>query len=272
MKPTSAAASRYLLPVLCILVTVAVWIAPIDMRAGESVDSGMKRAFATFAVARSLNAAISVLQSVEVGGGPILVQGSISPGEALDPANDLVEQFGDLMLAATVSFGIQKVLLEVGAHDSVKWVLSALMLACAGVYVFGKQPGRWFAVLVMIGLMMRFAIPLAVVGSEMMFAAFLEESYEKSRQEIGDADELTEREKKKRSWWPSSKKADNESESGEVGEAGSKIEEKADYIVQLIVIFVVQTMIFPLLILWALYVFARSLVGPLRWREHRSRG
>ncbi|MCB1944024.1 MAG: hypothetical protein KDI53_18575, partial [Candidatus Accumulibacter sp.] len=85
----------------------------------------MKRALVSFATARALNAVISVAQGTEVSMQPAGMGVVLTPGQLLDPVNDLVEQFSHLMLAASVAFGVQKVLISIGAY----WVISLLLTA-----------------------------------------------------------------------------------------------------------------------------------------------
>ena len=69
------------------LLLVLVWFRPLDTVAEQYTESGLKRAFATFAAARAMNATISVLQSIQVGAGA-----SIQLGAVLDPIDDLERQ------------------------------------------------------------------------------------------------------------------------------------------------------------------------------------
>ena len=86
------------------LLLVSVWFRPLDVVAEQYTESGLKRALATFAAARGMNAAISVLQSIQIG-----VGASVQLGAVLDPLDDLVEQFSALMLAATLSEEAEKI-------------------------------------------------------------------------------------------------------------------------------------------------------------------
>lgn len=100
-----------LLPVLaCVL--ALVWVRPLDAWAARQVEAGLQRALTTFAAARALNAVLSAVQSVSVNVG-VGVGASVHPGAVLEPIDDLVEQFSALMLVATVSFAVQRVLLDV---------------------------------------------------------------------------------------------------------------------------------------------------------------
>lgn len=101
-----------------------------DAALGSSNDT-LKRALATFAVARALNGVISVAQGTELAVQPVGVGVTLSVGEVLDPLNDLVESFSWLALLACVSLGTQILLAELVVNP---WVNGALS-AGAAIYV-----------------------------------------------------------------------------------------------------------------------------------------
>ena len=121
-----------------LLVTLATWTTSFDAPAMSQVDAGMKRALVSFAGARALNAAISLAQGTEFSAG-FGAHITFSVGEVLDPVNDLVESFSNLMLLASVAFGIQKVLLMIGQDALVKWLLTGVVAAWTACYLMAKQ-------------------------------------------------------------------------------------------------------------------------------------
>ena len=94
---------RLALVLAVLIMVVCSWLAPIDAAANKQVDAGLKRALISFTTARVLNAIISVAQGTEVAVQPAGVGVIFTPGQLLDPINDLVEQFSNLMLAASVA-------------------------------------------------------------------------------------------------------------------------------------------------------------------------
>lgn len=74
-------------------------------------DEALTRALSAFAVAKTLNGLISLIQGTELSITPVGIGVTFSIGQILDPLNDLVEQFSWVMLVASVSLGIQKLLL-----------------------------------------------------------------------------------------------------------------------------------------------------------------
>ena len=255
--------------IILVLVVLASWFAPIDKPAIEQVDAGMKRAFVTFASARALNAAISLAQGTELnlGAGASV---TLSIGEVLDPVNDLVEQFSNFMLAATVAFGVQKVLLAMGQYEYVKLLLTVLAVSWAGLYVSKKKVPRWLSTIFLLMLMVRFAVPVVTVGTDALFQRFLARDYQVSQAAIDETaasvkqtapiqrqpeqDEPGLMEKLK-NWSPSSLDP-----RPHVDRLKEQMDKAAQHVVDLIVIFLLQTLVIPLLLLWGLYITARSLI------------
>jgi len=265
----SGSARRIATIVLVALLALASWSTPLDSAAGEQVDSVLTRALVTFATARGINAVISVLQSGQVGA-QVGVGMSVKPGELLDPVNDLIETFADVMLAVTVALGVHKILLAIGAY----WVVPLALSACAALLLIAGLrggPPRWLSQAFVLLVLLRFAVPVATVGSDMLFTRFLEPGYESSQQAL-DAIEG-------RSAEVAGQQAPDESDDSllaklrrmysegtglqeraeAIGEAAGRI---AEHTSNLIVVFVLQTIAFPVVLLWLLWQVARRLVEP----------
>ncbi|MDO9227234.1 MAG: hypothetical protein Q8M09_13540 [Pseudomonadota bacterium] len=257
------------LSILALLV-LASWLAPIDKPAIDRVDSGMKRALITFASARALNAAISVAQGTEVsfsmGAGVTL-----SVGEVLDPVNDLVEQFSNFMLIATVAFGVQKALLMMGQYEYVKVFLTAIMFVWGALYFSGWKTPRWFHSLFILMLMVRFAIPVATFGTDVLFKQFLEKDYQSSLVTIGTVTDKVKQPLPQQQAAP----PNNQGWFGglknwpptaldpmpKLDELQQKADQASKDVVQLIVVFLLQTLLIPILMLLALYLVLRSVIS-----------
>lgn len=260
------------LVVLAVAVMVAcTWYQPLETLAGEQVDAGLKRSLISFATARALNAVISVAQGTEIAVQPLGFGITLTVGQVLDPVNDLVEQFSSLMLMASVAFGVQKALLAIGSS----WLVSTVVTAAAGcwalLYFWGRAP-VWMSRLVVVLLMIRFAIPVVTIGGDLVFKRFLEKDYQASQLAIdstsrkieqlappppatGDpAKGFLERMKDRVT-------APITDIRGKYSEIKVMAELAAEKIVALIVIFLLQTIIVPLLLLWMLH---KSITGLLR--------
>ena len=246
-----------LLALLAIAVACA-WLKPLDEMAGAQAQAGFTRAVASFATARALNAVISVVQGTELSVQPLGVGVTLTPGQMLDPLNDLVEHFSDLMLMASVAFGVQLLLLEIGAH----WGMSLLLsLAAAGwarlVWKRKRPPALLTRVLVAL-LLVRFIVPAAGMASEVVYRGFMQEQYAVSQQGIeqtskaigalapdgGAAD---------KKWWQLDK---------HIEQLGATIDKAIEHAIRLIVVFLLQTLILPLAVFWVLLRSGRMLSAP----------
>ncbi len=260
---------RRYLPLLLLLGLLAcAWFKPLDEAAAPQLEAGLKRALVSFAAARTLNAVISVAQGTEVAASPGGIGLTFAPGQALDPINDLVEQFASLMLAASVAFGLQLMLIKLGSWWGVSLLLSALALGWAWAYLrAGPAQGLLTRALVVV-LLVRFAIPLAAIGSDAAFQLFMETDYtsaqsdiERSATRLPGLDSPADRPAAEESVLERTKRwFSNNANVGERVESLKKaLEGTVEHMVKVIVVFLLQTLVIPLLLLWAMIRAARAL-------------
>lgn len=270
---------KYLCMALAIALMVAVsFLQPIDKSSESQIDSAMTRALIGFGIARTLNGVISVAQGTEFAVQPAGVGVNFSPGEILDPINDLVERFSWVMLVATSSLGIQKVLLEVSS-----WIGISFMLAGAAVFwlLTKWQAGRASAIatfasrLLLVMLVLRFLIPVGSIANDWVYRQFLEPRFESSSQQLEEASERI-REISTRTAAPVpesnsiSQKAKNLYNSmtskfdfdSMLQDYKNSAENVSEHAVNLIVVFLLQTIIFPLIFLYFIYRAFRYLLLP----------
>jgi len=159
-----------------------------DAAAVASVDASFDRALVAFALARVTNAAISFLQETEVEITPLGVGVTLAVGQVLDPVNDLVERFSWVMLLSLTALGIQKVLLEVGPWLSIEVVLAAALgLVLAGLWWPSRwtlDPARLGRRLLVLALLVRFCVPFAAFLNQQTYRIFLAERYAVATGEI----------------------------------------------------------------------------------------
>lgn len=256
---------RYALALFMLAAVACAWLAPLDAPASRQVDAGLKRALISFASARALNAVISVAQGTELSVQPLGVGVTLTPGQLLDPVNDLVEKFSTLMLAASVAFGVQKALIAMGGYWAVSLALTAVALAW-GVWQLRRQPvPAWLSRALVVLLMLRFAIPVVTLGTDLLWQKFLAPDYQASQQVIDSSSTqaaklapppVTQSQgmlDRMKGWL-----ADNADVRARFEELKQAAEQAIEHIVRLIVIFLLQTLVIPLLLLWALYALARG--------------
>lgn len=247
------------LAALVLAVAMLAWARPLDDRAISRAEAGLTRALLAFAAARALNGVISVLQGTEVSAG-VGVGVKTAPGQILDPVNDLVEQFSTLMLAATVAFAAQIVLMQIGAGWLVSLALTVVVAAWALGWWRGRAPPGWLSRLLVLLLLLRFALPAAHLASDALYRAFLHERQTAAQQGLGQASGALGAQPgvdgggadapggKAVPWW-------NLRERYEAVRAAA--ERAVGHVIELAVIFLLSTLVLPLGLLWALVLLVR---------------
>lgn len=270
---------------LIIILAIAVVLSSlnvVDDYAEADLDALFQRALISFALARTLNGVISAVQGTEVALQPAGVGVTLTPGEILDPVNDLVERFSWIMLAATISLGVQQVLLDVGQWWGLRILLIILAIGWLALRLWRRnkssssRPAFEQALVYMLVaiIFIRFAVPLALIANEAVYALFLESRYLASTQELEKTGQALEGEEAIQN---------KDSATGDEGETRSiigqvfdgarktldleqkvadirqKTAELIEHLIQLSVVFILQTGILPLVFLWILLSLFRFL-------------
>jgi hypothetical protein len=170
-------------------------LSSVDRVAEREYQTLFERALITFALARTLNGLISAVQGTELALQPAGVGVTLTPGEILDPVNDLVERFSWIMLGATLSLGVQQVLLDIGQWWGVKVLLAVAGLAWLAFRLKREREGRgsgesfetFLARALVLMLFIRFAVPLAMIANEAVYEVFLEARFTESTRVIESA-------------------------------------------------------------------------------------
>ena len=261
-----------------LLAAVLSMLPVVDDQASDKYETLFQRAFVTFALARTLNGVISAVQGTELALQPAGIGVTLTPGEILDPVNDLVERFSWIMLGATVSLGIQNVLMDVSAWWLIKVLAAALLLWLLLVYMSDESSDNKRKLLtraVLIALFLRFAVPMTLIANDALYQLFLEPRYVESTELVTAAGEEIEQ-------IGSTKQTETEDEGGmfssgvfgSLGEAvdatrnaldlGEKVDrikaraaEMIEHLIQLSVVFILQTGILPLVFLWLFLQLAK---------------
>ena len=277
--------NRWLLSLVLFLAAVLSVTPFLDQRAAVDYEKLFQRAFVTFALARTINGVISVVQGTEIALQPAGVGVTLTPGEILDPVNDLVERFSWIMMGATISLGVQNVLLDVSAW----WVIQALVAALAAWILIriwypgqGAQTRRILLRRVfLILLFIRFAVPVMLIANDLLYQEFLEQRYQQSTEIITEAgreleqirteastehagdtddsmlDSLT------RAW---SNTVDSVDLSGRLKRMQDHAADVIEHLIQLSVVFILQTAILPVVFLWFFVEVIKRLFRPVSFK------
>lgn len=129
--------TKLLISLVILIGLVANWLPHLDTLAQAYLFDTINSNAIVFAVVRTLNGVISVVQSAEVGIG---VAG-ISIGEIFDPVNDLIERFSGLLLITLTALGIQQVILLFSVSLVLKIIFSVITLTT--LLVLWTKPAYW---------------------------------------------------------------------------------------------------------------------------------
>ena len=264
---------QWLLMLLLAAVVALSSFNTVDRYAEQEYDSLFERALITFALARTLNGLISAVQGTELALQPAGVGVTLTPGEVLDPVNDLVERFSWIMLGATLSLGVQQVLLDIGQWWGMKTLVAVLGLAWLW-FAWRRKPGeergrehfdKYLLRALVVVLFLRFAVPLAMIANEAIYELFLEERYQESTQvietagaELEKATAETRDEAGEETGFLESigRSFDSTRESLNFQERLDYMSERAaeviEHLLQISVVFIFQTGILPIAFLWLL--------------------
>lgn len=272
--------ARWLWTLLAVATIAAALTGVVDDYGREFGERAFKRALVTFAVARTLNGVISVAQGTEVAVEPGGVGVNFTVGQVLDPVNDLVERFSAVMLVATTSLGLQNVLLRMVSW----WGITTLLVvvsACAVVLIWrapsvNRARPRWLLNSFLILLFVRFAVPVLIIGTGLVFDTFL--AAEQNAATV--ALEATSQEIEAYNQEPPIAVEEDQSmldrlagmvddslETMNVRERlesfQARVSNASEHIINLIVIFVLQTIILPLAFVWILVELTKKLASRL---------
>lgn len=148
----------------------------VDDSGKQFVDQAFTQALVTFAVARTLNGVISVAQGTEIAVEPAGIGVNFTVGQILDPINDLIEQFSSVMLIATSSIGLQSILLRMTGSWGVTLalaVVAGIALAAFWIPRLTWLSDRLAIRLLLIAIVARLAVPLFVICTTLVSNVFL---------------------------------------------------------------------------------------------------
>ena len=269
-----------------ILLTIALAVAAalaltnaLDNRGEAYTENTLKRALASYGIARGLNGVISVAQEFEVAFSPAGIGLTLKPGEILDPVNDLIERFSWVMLASSASLGIQKILLEISAWHYFSYLTVVIFAIAAIVLWLPVKPDAGFReLLVKLALVMvflRFSVPVIAISSELAYLKFLSPQYtaateqlQQTTRDIGLVNHAIQGSlpndrdssilgKARELYKSATESVDIDSRIEQYKEAAADVSEST---IDLLVVFVFQTIIFPLGFLFGGYVLMKALL------------
>lgn len=294
--------TRALLPLLGLALLLILlglaWHGSLDRYAEGRAETLLTRALATYTLTRSLNGAISVAQGTEIAVQPVGIGVTISAGQILDPLNDLIERFSWLVLVACASLGTQLMLTQIFGSVACNLLLTAIAATGLVAGLWQGCPGRRLVLRVTaLALLARFLIALVTLTAAGANALFLADREAASMAELESVSERVEQRNESvienAVGDGANSAADNRGTAAQAADRPSMMErigsffgQQADAlnvqqrldalrqsaetaiteVINLIVIFVLQTIVFPLAALWLgwqlLQALSRAFLSP----------
>lgn len=251
----------------------------LDNRGLAVTEAGLSRALVTFGVSRGLNGVISVVQGTEVAVEPVGIGMTFTPGQILDPVNDLVERFSTVVLIAGTAFGLQRVAVEVTATPVFSWVMTVfLVTALLSLWGRSKLP-LWLChalyKVAIVLVIVRFAVPVLAIGGERFYQVFLAPQYaasttklEQTSQQLSDLQSTAtpmQKTGEELSFFDGARKLMQSASSTldvrqHIDRFKASAEAISEHAIRLMVVFIFQTIVLPLLSLWLLFRLLRFVV------------
>jgi len=160
-----------LTPLILLTICSVLLFLPLESNIGQELTTMLKVTLSVYAVLRGLNAVISTAQGTELSIEPMGVGLTLTPGEILDPLNDLIEQVSTVLLFASASIGIQKILLSLTDIELLRWGLVMFSLCVAVFITFQKvslKHQKSLLRLVVAMTILRLMVPSMVLTSSLM--------------------------------------------------------------------------------------------------------
>ncbi len=241
-----------------LLVCLVLACFPVASSSDYQLKQMMTVTLSVYAIARGLNGVISVAQGTEVSVEPMGVGLTLTPGEILDPLNDLIEQFSTVLLAASASLGIQQIILFLSDQSLFRLSIVALILITTIAYFFSPklfQQRQLLLKTVLFLSILRLLIPVSV-----FISITVHDALQVQRQEAVSVLEKTENEveslnnqeqEKSKGWFDSLKgKLDIETKLQQVRKQADNAVHAAIY---LLAEFVLLMLLIPVFTLWLLF-------------------
>ena len=261
--------NKLLLVIFTLLALCLALSFTIDDNAKKLVDESFKQSVIVFGSAKALNAVISLAQGTQIN----LPFVTVAVGEILDPINDLVEQFSLVMLASMVSLGIQKILLNFVTTDIYNYLLFTSIIIF-NFWLFKRFTNdekirNLFFKITFILLFLRFAIPMMAYVNEVSYNYFVKPQYNieelnkdilEVKDNVSKINQETITQKQDSSFFNKVlEKFDSSYYEKKVNEYKDTVDNSSQYIIDLIIVFIFQTIFLPIIFLFLLYSFVKSI-------------
>ena len=234
----------------------------LDDYSDRYTNNAIKNAAITYATARGINAIVSVFQSSNVEFSAVVFSGSMTIGELLDPLNDMIERFSTIMTWVLASLAAQTVLLLLASHSIFLYLVAVSGIILLLLIYFGRAGAQGYALKTFLVLVfIRFSLGIAVALNSGVDILFMDRQLATNDQEISqlqnDFFNIDE-----------DKGLDDDSiydsaiefwQSLSISELNRKVSEGIESFINLVAIYLLKTILFPLGFFYAAFYVVRML-------------
>ncbi|SHE44750.1 hypothetical protein SAMN02745148_00473 [Modicisalibacter ilicicola DSM 19980] len=244
-------------------------LASVEASAVTTLNRSLGLAAASYGSARLIDRGIALAAEAELTL-PFIGGVAVKPGQVFKPLQDMAERYSDVMVVAMASIGIQRVLLDLGHNAAVTVLgsLGALLLMTALVFPeVSRRLARVTRAVVVLLLVARLAIPLVVMGVGLVSDVVLEERRRQAQQALdvataelqeADAATLEEGGNGLTNWLNDLRESTSDLTLG----VRRFSDDMVDRFVQLLVVYLLETLLMPLAMLAGLWHLLRMLIAP----------
>lgn len=237
-------------------------------------EDSITGAFTIYGIARALNAAISMLQGTDIS----VVVVSVSIGELLDPINDLIERFSWIVMMAIASLGIQKVLLSVVVSKAANLLIGAVVagyLAALWYKPFAKYRNVSFKAICIL-FFIRFSLSMVFICNYALDVYYFSDQKNTAQAALVETQTVIEdnavlaaenNANESDSFLDKVKKTFSETKEGfssvqnKVSDITGSVESSISSLLDLIVFYILQTVLLPIAFLFVFYKALRLMLA-----------
>ena len=176
---------KNILTIIIIFLMVFSWLGTIDKYSDDYTSRAIVEAGTSYAIARGINAVVSMLQTSTVEGSVVILHGSITIGEILDPINDLIERFSQVMTMVLGSLMLQKILLYIASNKIFSLLIS--VFGCLSIFLLRTRYNKMIEAslkLFLILLVVRFSLGMVLVLNNAVEHLFLSGQIQASSEQL----------------------------------------------------------------------------------------
>ncbi|MFY0664480.1 MAG: hypothetical protein JXQ97_07640 [Natronospirillum sp.] len=240
-------------------------LAPLEAQATETLQRSLLLAAGSYASARLIDRAIAFFSEAQVGVGVA----SFKPGQVFKPVQDMAVRYSDVMVLAMTSIGIQLLVMEIGQALAVVVFGPALMVT---LFLLLVMPVQWRPALLTFSrlftaliIVMRLGIPLGATTVGMISHHVLDGPRQQAQSEVNitteqlqDGEVVVDDGQGLLVWMR-----------GMAGQASDLLSGMRQFsdglierLVQLLVIYTMETLILPLVMLYVIWRLTHAYVLP----------